>query len=142
MGKPDFSHLKKAEVDGERDRPYRLTVLEGAPTIWFRPALNQNGEFLNHTLRLSNEKAEGGRRGGLSADGVEAAREEDRQVLAHSCATRWDVKDAAGKEVEFSADNCLEYFRALPDWIFDGIRGWASNPINWMRGDPAKLGEH
>lgn len=51
------------------------------------------------------------------------------------------MKDAAGKEVDFNADNCLEYFRALPDWIFDGIRGWASNPVNWMRGNPEKLGE-
>lgn len=140
MSKPDFSNLKQAEVDGEKDRPYRLAVLEGAPTIWFRPALNQNRDFLNETLRLSKEKAGGAGRS-MTASTIEEAREEDRYVLSHACATRWDVRDAKGAEVEFSAENCLEYFRQLPDWLFDGLRGWASNPVNWMRGNPEKLGE-
>ena len=141
MTKPDFSNLKAAEVDGERERPYRFTVLEGAPTIWFRPALNQNQAFLNETLRRSNEKVAGARRLTMSESSIEEAREEDRQVLASSCAVRWDVKDAKGQPVEFTPEHCLEYFRALPDWIFDGVRGWASNPINWMRGNPEALGE-
>ncbi len=136
--KPDFSNLKAAEVDGETERPYRFTVLEGAPTIWFRPALNQNKDFLNHTMQMSNERASTRR---MTATTVEEAREEDRAVLSASCATRWNVADANGAEVEFSADNCLEYFRQLPDWIFDNVRGWASNPVNWMRGNPEKLGE-
>ena len=142
MSKPDFSNLKKAEMDGENPRPYRITVLEDAPTLWFLPATNANKDFLNETLRRSNERAPGQGRRPTSEGSIEEAREEDRQVLASACVKRWDVRDASGKEVECSAENVLEYFRALPDWIFDGIRGWAANPVNFMQGSAPALGEH
>lgn len=142
MTTPDFSHLKAAELDGERERPYQFRAVEGTPTIWFRPALNENKAFLNETIRRSNDRAPGSGRQQTTDASIELARDEDRQVIASTCATRWDVKDAKGKDVPFTPENCLAYLRALPNWLVDGLRNWASEPSNWMRGaeNPA-LGE-
>lgn len=142
---PDFSHLKALEQKGDASFPYKMEQIEGAPTIWFRPATDANKDFLNETLRRANERAGRSRRGArITPDSLEASRAEDKEVIAKTCAVAWDVKDAKGKAVEFNETNCLEFFQALPDWLFDEIRGWVTNPTNFLnvpKAGPDRLGE-
>lgn len=129
----DFSHLKNLEQKGDKQFPYVLEQIEGAPTIWFHPATDANKDFLNESLRRVNARAGQNRRGRrVTEEVVRASRDEDREVFAQVCAKRWTVKDANGEDVEFTADNCLSFFRALPDWLFDDIRTWLTNPANFV----------
>lgn len=133
MSTPDFSHLKALEQNVDAEVPYKLEQIAGAPTIWFLPGTDANKAFMNESLRRANARARSNRRSRrVTPDVVAASRDEDREVIAKCCARRWDVKDAKGKAVEFSADNCLEFFRALPDWLFDDIRGFVTDPGNFI----------
>jgi hypothetical protein len=137
----DFSHLKKLEPQNN-EVPYRLEQIAGAPTIWFLPGTDANRSFMNESLRRANARARGGRRSRrITTDTIEAARDEDREIIAKCCAKRWDVTDAKGKPVDFTEENCLEYFRALPDWIFDDIRGFVTDPGNFIGDGGDALGE-
>lgn len=136
---PDFSNLKAAEMDGVNPRPYTINVLEDAPQLWFLPATSANPKFYAETMKRAAERT--GPRRGTPEQIAEAARDEDRQILALTCLTKWEVNDAEGNPVELNYENGLEFFRALPDWVFDLIRSWAQNPLNFMRGASKALGE-
>lgn len=133
---PDFSNLtKQAPVLEERE--YKFEQLEGTPVIWSLPATELNKPFYNESLRRAAAKS--GKRRKLAkttTDTVAASREEDRELLATYCAKRWQVKDASGNPVDFSTENCLAFFRAIPDYVFDDFRNWAVDPTNWT---PAAL---
>lgn len=138
----DFSHLKALEQKGDAEVPYKLEQIAGAPSIWFLPGTDANKAFTNESLRRANARARMNRRSKrVTADSIAAAREEDRELIAKFCARRWDVKDAKGKDVEFTPDNCLEFFRALPDWLFDDIRAFVMDPGNFVEAVDEGLGE-
>jgi hypothetical protein len=129
----DFSHLKALEQKGDAEVPYKLEQIEGAPTIWFAPGTDANKTFQNESLRRANARARQNRRSKrVTAEVVSASRQEDREVIAATCAKRWDVKDAKGKAVEFSPEACLEFFEALPDWLFDDVRAFVTDPGNFV----------
>lgn len=140
---PDFSHLAKAEIDPSTAMPYRITDLDPAPTIWFKPATSANKPFWAATLKRMNARNQGGRRAArLTPASTEESRDEDRELYAKYCATKWEgVLDRGGKEVAFSIDNVLAYLNALPDWIFDGVRGFVTEPGNYAGEAANNLGE-
>jgi hypothetical protein len=135
----DFSHLKALEQKGDTERPFKFDQIAGAPTIWFLPGTDVNKAFMNESLRRANSRS-GRRQRKVTADTVKAARDEDREVLAKTCARRWDVCDATGEPVEFSYENCLEFFQALPDWLFDEVRAFVTDPGNFVDAED-NLGE-
>jgi hypothetical protein len=140
----DFSHLKDLQQVGDQEVPYKLEQIKGAPSIWFLPATDANKPFMNETLRRANMRARTSRRGRkVTQDTIQSSRDEDKEVLSKFCARRWDVTDAKGKAVPFTPENCLEFFNALPDWLFDDIRGWATDPSNFLAdgGTDEGLGE-
>lgn len=140
----DFSHLKALEQKGDTEVPYKLEQIAGAPTIWFKPGTDANKRFMNESLRRANARARTNRRSKrVTPDVIAASRDEDREVIAQCCAVRWDVRDAKDKPVEFSPEHCLEFFRALPDWLFDDIRAFVTDPGNFIEsGEDDGLGEH
>jgi hypothetical protein len=160
----DFSHFKKLDVSETSEAEYVFDDVvigrasdgtEIYPSIWFRPMVDSNAAYLNERVRLAVERAEKAnketksqrRKRVLSAEQVEEDRELDRILMARTCAIRWGVppKDVNGDEPEFSEENCLAFLQALPGWIFDGCRGFASNIYNFVDrnaliGDAANLG--
>jgi hypothetical protein len=137
----NFSHLQSLE---QRDEavPYTLEQLPGAPTIWFLPGTDANKPFMNESLRRASLRARTSRRSRrVTLDTVQASRDEDREIIAKYCAKRWErIVDSGGQEVEFSAENCLEFFQALPDWLFDDVRGFVTDPGNFIEEEEV-LGE-
>lgn len=129
---PDFSHLRALEQKLQ-PRQYRFDQIDGAPSVWFLPGTDANKVFMNESLRRANARAPTRSRSRrVTTDTVAAARQEDREVIAFTCAQSWDVRDAQGKTVEFSPQNCLEFFEALPDWIFDECRAFVVDPGNFV----------
>lgn len=141
---PNFAHLKAAEIDPTTPRPYKIVDLDPSPTIWLKPATSANKPFWAETLKRINARNQGGRRAQrLTPASTEESRAEDCVLIAKYCATKWDEKvvDASGKPVPFSIENCTAYFQALPDYIFDGIRGFATEPTNFVDAAESALGE-
>lgn len=139
---PDFSHLSKYAVTPETTAEYTFDRIEGDPSVVMAPAHECNPAYhrerLALTLRLADQMAST-KPGPTTADEVmrqsEEARDHDRRLLAHHCARSWGTSapvDAKGKAVEFSADNCYEFFRALPPEMFDPLRNFTGNLFNFF----------
>lgn len=153
MTAADFSHLAAYAISEETEAEYIFVELVGEPSIFFVPGTEENLPFYNESIRLSVERAEqegakprkrGARKSELipSAQQLEEQRENDRVLISSFCAKRWGKPpvDKDGKVVEFSAENCLAFFRALPGYIFDPCRNWVTNPHNFVQRDALPRG--
>lgn len=131
----DFSNLSALREDGVAAKPYTFEDIAGQPTVLSRPATSANKRYNQARLKLLNKRTSGGRKKArISTAVVDAARKEDAKLLADFCAIGWDPapKDSSGAEVPFSAENCREFFLAIPDWMFDDFRAWVSEPTNFV----------
>lgn len=145
---PDFSYLEKLEVTAESEAEYVFDGLWGDPSIFFRPMVEENTDFVNERMRLAVERAEADakipkknrRKVMLSADRLADDRDQDCVLMAKTCALRWGTppRDTDGNEVEFSAENVLAFLRAIPSRFLDPCRGWVANPFNFVDADAAK----
>jgi hypothetical protein len=141
----DFSNLKALAVTNESTAEYSFPFIPGSPSIILAPAHDSNEAFLNERLRLSlerTEKATDGPRkqhGKVTAEDLKAGLQEDRELdrvlIAHTCARSWGTppKDVNGDEPEFSAQNCYDFLKALPDYMFDPLRNFAVNIFNFVK---------
>lgn len=146
----DFSHLKKLQVSENSEAEYTFDDIWGEPSIWLRPMTDSNSIYLNERVRMAVERAEknekelkGKKRKAsevLSSDRVEEDRDQDRILIAKTCALRWGTPplDASGQEVVFSEQEVLDFLRALPNYMVDPLRGWISNPYNFVDRQAAK----
>lgn len=145
----DFSNIAALDVDEKTEAEYTFDLVPGLPSIFFSPAHDSNPRFLDERLRLSVERAEklvraprGKRPAKQTPDDLkrqlEEDREQDRVLLARTCALRWGTppKDVNGAEPEFSPDNCYAFLKALPNYMLDPLRNWAANIYNFVN-DPA-----
>lgn len=145
----DYSHLRNLDVTGESEAEYTFSdIIVGkdesgasiSPSIWFRPMTEGNKAYLHERIRMATERAEATAKSKKKdkvaqlADRMAEDRDADRVMIAKTCAIRWGVapRDKDGKEHEFSAEECLAFFQALPDYIFEPLRGWVQNPYNFV----------
>lgn len=131
----DFSNYSAQREDGAIAKPYTFEELQGSPTIHTRPATSANSRYNNARLKALGKRTGGGRKKmRVNASTVEAARREDADLLARFCVTGWDPPpvDASKEAVPFSAENCKEFFLAIPDWMFDDFRNWVAEPLNFV----------
>jgi hypothetical protein len=131
----DFSNYSELREDGTATKSFTFEELQGSPTIHSRPATSANSRYNNARLKALGKRTGGGRKKlRVSASTVEAARREDADMLSKFCVTGWYPApvDASGEVVPFSADNCKEFFLAIPDWMFDEYRNWVADPLNFV----------
>ena len=131
----DFSHLKKLAVDQKKVIDYELMELEGdpAPKLLGVFAGETNSGYYNALIKRSSRNARRFRAKKLTTKELKQHRDEDRELFPQYVITGWEnVKDAAGKVVKFNEANCLEFLTALPDWLFDDVRGFYANPESFV----------
>ena len=59
-------------------------------------------------------------------------RREDREIFIEHIIKDWkEVYDGQGNPVTFSKAACTNFINALPDYIFDELRGFCLNPANF-----------
>lgn len=153
----DYSHLRKLDVTDETEAEYTFSDIivgrneDGSsvhPSIIFHPMVQSNKRFLRERIRLSTERAEAMGKAKKKdkveqiVDRMDDDLEFDRILAARACAVRWGTppKDKDGNEPEFSADECLAFLQAVPDFIFEPLRGWLQNPYNFVDGDAFATG--
>ncbi len=138
----DFSNLKPLHISEETLAEYTFDDIPGEPSIWLAPATDANPNYQSERLRVSIERAEAAeklprnrkRKVALTVDDIEADRELDRELLARCCAKKWGTapQDAKGATPEFSEANCYDFFKALPNYMFDPLRNFVANPFNFV----------
>lgn len=157
----DFSNIKAQGVQPGKTREYFFDTLVGEPSVIIAPAHDSNPDFLDERLRLATERAakvvdeprRKGPAGPITPEQIKKTIEEDRdydrRILASTCIKGWGSNppvDVKGKPVEFSPDEALSFLEALPNYLLDPFRSYASNIFNFVDRprDPAKadqLGE-
>lgn len=126
----DFSHLKRLEV-ADRTAKYTIYQIEDEPVLIMKSATEANKPFFNAVL-LETRAARNPQQIKTDAKTVKKNRNHDRKLFPKHVIVGWEgIKDASGKEVPFSKENCEAFLTSLPDWIFDGIRAFATDSANF-----------
>lgn len=141
----DFSHVT-AQGQKDEPQPFEIYELRDEPIIYFRPATKANSDFQNASMRRSEsgQTEKDLRRARRALKGMNRianmaklereANEQNAEDYAHFCATSWEgVFDAQGNEVEFSAEACAAYLKALPEEIFTRLNNWIKNANNFRK---------
>lgn len=132
-----FKYLKNLEVDGTaRCTVYSVMMPNGEnPVLIGKHAGDTNKAYLNAQLKIVSRNSKRLMQGRINAAVIEEQREEDRQLFPEYVITGWEnVFDDAGKEVKFSQEHCRDFISALPNYIFEEVRGFFSNPENFIEG--------
>ena len=132
----DFSQLAKLDVVATKQVEFVLDVVPGSPKLFCANATDANKRFLDLKLKLatkSNAKKRQLAAGKITSSFMSDDRDEDRVAFAQTVIVGWDgVKNAKGEPVAFTQEECLAFLNALPDWLFDEIRNFCKNPVNFV----------
>lgn len=122
--------------DGAKALTYTFEELAGRPNLLSKPATDANTRFKAARLKRIGKRTAGGRkRIRMDVNTLDSAREEDMELMAKFCVSGWGDRppeDTDGNPVPFSAQNCLDFFKAIPTWMFDDYRTWAQEPLNFV----------
>jgi len=144
---PKFAVLDGIRVTSTSEAEYRFEhplTGEVFASIWFRPMAEENSDYLSERVRLAVERAEkevaasrskaDRKRNIVSSEQLEEDREMDRVLMARTCATRWGVVPQLedGTPAEFSEQAVYEFFRQLPNYLFDPCRSFVANVYNFI----------
>ncbi|MBL4904277.1 MAG: hypothetical protein JKY62_16765 [Desulfocapsa sp.] len=133
----DFSHLGKLQVTSSSTAEYEIIEIEVgdvSPTLILTVTGESNKGYFNALLRATGQ-GNGQRRGKLKVNtkAMEEMRGWDRDLFPDHVIVGWkNMTDANGKDVKFSVAACKDFIAALPNWIFDGVRAYASDPENFV----------
>lgn len=128
----DFSHLNKLKVSEKVTIDYELPEIGDGAVLKICSASQANKEYFNDFLRHNRK---GGRVSSkkVSATDIIKMREIDKKLFAKHIVVDWSgVVDAQGNEVEFNKDDVFNLLNALPDWLFDDLRNFASDINNFL----------
>jgi hypothetical protein len=131
----EFS-FEKLRVDSSSRASYTLQDVTGEPVLELAPATNANEAYMNGMLRAAGQTGRRVRRGKFDPALTGKLRDIDRKLYPKYVLKGWSgVVDAQGREAEFSEENAAAFLAALPDWIFDDVRGFASDPQSFLPED-------
>jgi hypothetical protein len=132
----DFSHLKKLDIT-DRTADYLLHQIAGESVLVLKPAAEVNKPYFNAVLRKSRKNMRAVRSGVVNQAMIAENREQDRELFPKYVVVGWkNVRDSKGEIVEFNKENCDDFLRALPDWLFDEIRNFAADITNFVGDQP------
>ena len=127
-----FKHLSKYEVQADRLIEYVIDDIEGEPVLILSPATSENKPYYNKVLKKTAKNPLKAMKR-MNVGMVRENRDQDRVLFAKHVVKGWKrVVDSDGNEVEFNQENCYDYLRHLPDWIFDQVRNFAASPDNFI----------
>jgi len=128
-----FDHLKKLSASADKVTSYPLYQITDEPELMLVQANSSNKEYFNASLRKNSGSIRRLRGQNFSAGMIDETREVDRELFAKFIIKGWKgVKDSEGKDVVWSKEVCHEFLKALPNYIFDDVRNFASDEANFV----------
>lgn len=129
----NFKHLKSLDIQGQQTTRFTLYQVDGEPWLEIRPAAEVNRNYFNSLLKRSRKNLKRIRAGAVNAAQIAENRDEDRTLYPKHVVVGWGgVRNDEGVEVDFSVEDCAAFLRALPDWLFDELRVFASDVTNFL----------
>lgn len=133
---PDFSHLKKLDVDIHTAIEYPVPELGSKASLQVVPATEANKPFFNALLKRARKNNKAISAGAISLQMIEANRDADRELYAQYIIKGWSgVAEKNGTTVPFSPENCKELMAQLPIETFDLLRAFCTNTVNFRDED-------
>lgn len=129
----NFNNISKLDARKDRSITYPLYQLDGEASVLLLPAAESNKRYFNALLRQSRQNMRAVQNKQVNAGVIQNNRNQDRALYAEHVITSWEgIVDADGTVVPFTKEACLDFLTALPDWIFDEIRTFASDIRNFI----------
>lgn len=129
----NFSNFEKLKVSADMTASFPLDMIEGEASLLLAPATEVNREYYNALLKKSRSKMSSISAKKVNADTVKRNRNEDRELYGKYVLVGWThVLDSEGNEVKFTKENGKQFLSSIPNWMFDQIRGFASDPQNFI----------
>lgn len=132
----DFSYLKQVDVKSDDTKEYhidQISIAGKTPVLLVASATESNTQYYNSLLRDAVKNARKVKKGGVSAEMMKKNRDQDRELYPKYVIKGWyNVPDATGEDVRFSQEACSDFITQLPDWIFDDLRNYCSDPTNFV----------
>ena len=124
----DFSNIQRQGNGASKTARYTFYEVKSEPWLEVVPATERNKPYFNALLKSQQRNRRTLRSGSITVDTIRRSRDEDRALYAKHIVKGWgNVQDAKGKAVGFSPDECADFLKALPDWLFDDLRNFASD---------------
>ncbi len=131
----DFTYLSKFDVDMEPVE-YELP-LPDAPKLLILPAGAKNKPYHRALLKRNAKAARRFSRGlAVTPELLDEVREHDLDLYWKFVLVGWiGVTATDGSKPPWTKDSGRKFLAALPDWMFEELRSFASNPSNFLADD-------
>ena len=127
----NFEHLKKLEVKGTAS--FTIYQVEGEPKLILAPATEANKPYFNALLKRSRKNQRRLQGGSFTAAVIAENRDDDRELYPKHVVKGWeDVVNSEGEPAEFNQENVLAFLGALPNWLFDEVRTFATEASSFV----------
>jgi hypothetical protein len=129
----DFGNLKSLEVKAEKTAPFTIYQIEGEPMLHLAPATEVNKPYFNALLKRSRKNQRRINSGSFTSAVIQENRDNDRELYPLYVVRGWErVVDSSGNAAEFTPENVRDFLTALPDYLFDEVRNFATEPSNFV----------
>ena len=129
----DFSHLKKLDVTSENTQEYPMPEVVDDAVLILRPANESNKGYINALLRMTGKHGMRKVKAKLDSKALEKQRDQDKELYPDHVIVGWKgIVDSKNKPVKFTPKAAAEFIDVLPNWLFDGVRTFASVPANFI----------
>lgn len=131
----DFSHLKAFEVQAKTSRyeMRQITINDHTPVLIVEPATEANKPFFNALLKESGKATNAMRRGKMKPQTLTESRDRDRIHYSKYIVKGWEyvLDGETGEDAPCTPENVLAFLKNLPDWLFDDLRMYCTDPSNF-----------
>lgn len=132
-----FKQLKNLELKDSMTAEFTLHDIENpdgtSPVLILAPATEVNKPYFNGMLRRSRKNMPKIQAQSFDTSMIQDNRDSDRVLYSRHVVKGWkNVMDDAGKKVQFNEENCKGFLDALPNWLFDNVRNFATIVRNFI----------
>lgn len=115
---------------------YTFENLPGQPWLSVRTTGRSNRGYLNALLKKNRQGARAANRA-PSVAMLDKNRDEDRELFPKHVVTGWGMGegpmlDVGGAVVEFTQANLGDFFRQIPEFMFDDLRIFCADDMNFI----------
>lgn len=137
-----FSNLSGADVTVESTAIFTFYDLPGEPWVRVKPGGDLNRPYFAAILASQSKNRKRLMKGKIDAEMLESNRLIDRKLYPkHIDAGEWGgwLDDETGDEVAYSASGFKELMEQLPADLFDDLRAFCNEPVNYRSEDEPDL---